>query len=372
MALTGKHIAILLLTAILPLAGCRKKKDAEAAVPEVEVSLPTVDSVTLHKVLPGVIEASSRVDVVARVNGRLLSVNYKPGDYVRKGQTLFTIESTTYRDAVTRARSAIAEAQSNRDYYSRQYEAMKKALASDAVSRMDVNQAENNLRNAEAALQSARAQLETASTQLSYCTVTAPVAGHISHAEIDPGNVLTGEGNPVKLATIYNDDSVEAVFDISDVQYETLLSSASTTSEPLFSAMPLSFDTPKKHSYTADLYYTSPSVDENTGTFTLRGRIKNAAGELKEGMFVSVALPYAVEPHAVLVRDASIGTDQLGKYLYVVNDSDKVVYTPVTVGELYHDTLRIISKGITPRSRYVTKALLNVRNGEKIKPVTAR
>lgn len=89
-------------------------------------------------------------------------------------------------------------------------------------------------------------------------------------------------------------------------------------------------------------------------------------------MFVSVALPYAVEPHAVLVRDASIGTDQLGKYLYVVNDSDKVVYTPVTVGELYHDTLRIISKGITPRSRYVTKALLNVRNGEKIKPVTAR
>lgn len=85
-------------------------------------------------------------------------------------------------------------------------------------------------------------------------------------------------------------------------------------------------------------------------------------------MFVTVDLPYGTEPQAILIRDASIGTDQLGKYVYVVNDSNKVVYTPVELGELYRDTLRIVNKGLSPRTRYVTKALLTVRNGETVKP----
>ena len=64
-----------------------------------------------------------------------------------------------------------------------------------------------------------------------------------------------------------------------------------------------------------------------------------------------------------------ISTDQLGKFVYLVNDSDKVVYTPIQTGDLYNDTLRIVSKGLTPRDRYVTTALMKVRDGMKVKPV---
>ena len=85
-------------------------------------------------------------------------------------------------------------------------------------------------------------------------------------------------------------------------------------------------------------------------------------------MYVKVNLPYGRIPDAVLVQDAALGTDQLGKYLYMVNDSDKVVYTPVTVGPLYHDSLRVIEKGISPNDRYVTKGLLKVRDGKTVKP----
>ena len=74
----------------------------------------------------------------------------------------------------------------------------------------------------------------------------------------------------------------------------------------------------------------------------------------------------------MIVKDASISTDQLGKYLYTVNDSNKVVYTPVTVGDLYQDTLRIITSGIAPGTRYVTKAMLKVRPGMSINPVVTR
>ena len=86
-------------------------------------------------------------------------------------------------------------------------------------------------------------------------------------------------------------------------------------------------------------------------------------------MFVTVNLPYGTSPHAILIRDASIAKDQLGSYVYVVNDSNKVVYTPIKVGELYQDTLRIVTQGLTPKSRYVTEALLKVRNGETVKPL---
>ena len=75
---------------------------------------------------------------------------------------------------------------------------------------------------------------------------------------------------------------------------------------------------------------------------------------------------------AILIKDAAISTDQLGKYVYVVNDSNKVVYTPIKVGELYQDTLRIVSEGLSPADRYVTKAMLKVRDGMEVKPVVQK
>ena len=79
-----------------------------------------------------------------------------------------------------------------------------------------------------------------------------------------------------------------------------------------------------------------------------------------------------MDPAALWVKDASISPYQLGKYIYVVNDSDKVVYTPIKVGDLYQDSLRIVNSGIKPGDRYVTKAMLKVRNGQTVKPVLTK
>ena len=89
-------------------------------------------------------------------------------------------------------------------------------------------------------------------------------------------------------------------------------------------------------------------------------------------MYVKVKLPEGRIDTAVLVKDASIGTDQRGKYLYVVNDSDKVVYTPIEVGDLYADTLRLVNKGIKAGDRYVTKAMLKVRDGMTVSPTIVK
>ena len=72
---------------------------------------------------------------------------------------------------------------------------------------------------------------------------------------------------------------------------------------------------------------------------------------------------------SIVVRDASIGTDQLGKYLYVVNDSNRVEYRRISAGSLVDDTLRLVTEGLEPYEKYVTKALLKVRNGMSVVPV---
>ena len=181
---------------------------------------------------------------------------------------------------------------------------------------------------------------------------------------------MGGEGAPTELATLYDYSSVYIEFAVEDAQYERMMSSkGDPEKESIYHKVPLTFTEPLPHDYMADLFYTSPVIDKSTGTLTLKVRLDNPYGELKPGMYVTVNLPYGNDPKAILVKDASIGTDQLGKYLYVVNDSDKIVYTPIETGGIYDDSLRVVTKGITPDARYVTTALLKVRDGMEVEPV---
>lgn len=366
------HIIALGAVALLLLGACSGKgKDKDAAAqqtPTVNVAKPQVDSITLQKEYPGYLSANMQVDVVGRVNGTLESVNFKGGQYVTKGQVLFHIEDTQYRDAVTKARAALANATAEREYCAKRLAAMEKAFKSNAVSAMDVSQAKNNLAAAEASISSSRAALSDAQTQLGYCTVRATGSGLVTKAFLDPGNYVAGGGAPVKLCTIYDVSTVLAKFSIADDQYQQLLGKEGGTTAPMYRNVPLQFQSELPHQYTADLYYTAPNVDMSTGTILMQGSVKNIDNELKDGMYVSVLLPYGTDPKAVLVKDASISTDQRGQYLYVVGKDGKVQYRPIETGQLYQDTLRVVTKGLQPGEEYVTEALLTVRPGMTVKP----
>lgn len=350
---------------------CHKKDDAHAsqAPLTVDVASPIVDSVVLHKIYPGYLTAAQKVDLVARVDGYQMSHPYQGGDFVKKGTLLFTIEDKNYRDAVAKAEAALANAQSSYEYASSQYAAMKEALASDAVSQMEVLQAKNAMESASAEIKTAQAALRTANTSLSYCTVTAPCDGHVTSSVYNDGTYLAGAGSPVVLATIYDDAKMTANFAIEDSRYLELIKAFKDSTDGVdYSQMPISFSEALPHDYTGDLSYMAPRIDKSTGTMVIQASVQNPYNELKDGMYTTISLPYAFDRHAIMVKDSAIGTDQLGKYLYVVNDSNRVEYTPIETGETVNDTLRIVTKGITPQSRYVTKALLKVRDGMEVTP----
>lgn len=368
-----RYVLYLAATSVV-LGGCHKKEKEgmQQPTPAVNVAEVEVDSIVLHNTYPGYLESKNKADVVAEVSGKLLTQNFESGSYVTKGQVLFTIETTRYRDAVTEAQASVANAKSQRDFYSKQSSAMEKAFKENAVSEMELLQSQSSLRQAEASIQNATASLQTAQTNLAKCTVRAPISGYITLNAVSVGNYINGEASPQILATIYDNSEFNALFSIEDGQYNTLLGDKAKPSGALYEKMPLTFNSPVSHTYTADLYYVAPSVSSSTGALQLVGTVKNIDNELKDGMYVNVSLPYGIDPKAIIVKDAALSTDQLGKYLYVVNDSDKIVYTPVTAGPLYRDSLRVITKGLKPGDRYVTQALLTVRNGMKVKPVMTK
>lgn len=354
-------------------SGCKKKTtDTDDTPLSVDYLTVKEDSVMIRKTYPGVLEASNKADVVARVNGTILSQLFTPGDYVHKGQALYTIETTVYSDAVKESEAQLSTARSAYSYAEKRYEAMKKALEYDAVAEMEVIQARSNMEQAQAEIRQAQAALKDAQTKLGYCTVRAPISGYITDSSLKQGSYVGGEASPVSLATVYDNSSMQVTFSISDGAYISMFTSGKNIVKPSFNSMPITFSQPLTHDYSAAISYLAPSVNTGSGTLELKARLANPYNELKDGMYATIALPYRSEPHAMLVNDASVQTDQRGSYLYIINDKDEVVYTPVQAGALYHDTLRVIESGVHPGDRYVSKALLKVRSGMKVKPVAQK
>ena len=355
------------------LTGCKEKKDAGAmkGMPTLAISVakPIVKDITLTKDYPGYLTTEKTVNLVARVNGTLQSVSYAPGGRVKKGQLLFVIEPTLYNDKVAQAEAELKTAQAQLEYARNNYSRMKEAVKSDAVSQIQVLQSESSVTEGVAAVSNAEAALSTARTNLGYCYVRAPFDGTISKSTVDIGSYVGGSLQPVTLATIYKDDQMYAYFNVADNQWLEMSMNNQQPTKELPKKIMVQLGKEGTESYPATLDYLSPNVDLNTGTLMVRANFDNQQGVLKSGLYVSITLPYGEADHAILVKEASIGTDQLGKFLYAVNDSDIVHYRHIEIGQLINDTLRQVLGGLSPQQRYVTEALMKVRDGMKIKPI---
>lgn len=370
----GKKILYGGLIATLAFSACKKNGEdtsGQQETPEVSVAVVVEDSVMIYKDYPGTLKAIDKADVVARVNGVLQSINYNAGDVVQQGAILFTIDETQYLNAVQQAQGQLDNAISSTEYYKKQYAAMQKAFQSDAVSEMELLQAKSNLAEGEAQIKSYTAALHTAKTNLGYCRVTAPFRGRISASNFSPGNYLDGSASPVTLATLYNDRELYADFYVEDAAYIHLVGPDGKGIEEAMDSVPITFSEPLKYEYAGRMEYMAPDIDQSTGTMMVRLRVSNTNDELRDGMYTTVSLPYRNDPKALLVEDAAIGTDQRGKYVYVVDKDGVVRYTSVQVGSLV-GTKRVITSGLKAGDQYVDKALLRVRNGMKVKPILAK
>lgn len=362
-----KKIAIIVLTITLAACGKMSEKREAQALP-IEVAQPIVRNITLTHEYPGYLEADATISVVGRASGTLQKQHYVPGSRVKKGDILFTIEPTLYENAVAQANANLNSAEAGLSYARSNYERMKQAIESDAVSQIEFLQAESNVKNYEAKVNETKAALNTARTNLGYCYVKAPSDGVVGIETYSVGAYIPGSMNPVELCKVYKDDKMYAYFDIADNQWIKQQKRNNEVGKEEYITFTLGND--RYFRWKARMDYLSPDVNLSTGTMRVRAELSNDSQLLKPGSYISVVLPYENIENGILIKDASIGTDQLGKFIYVVNSNNIVEYRPIVTGNLVDDTLRLVKSGLAPEERYVTKALLKVRNGMPVAPYT--
>ena len=354
---------------ILPLFlfSCKKdkKESGASALMPVQVAYPEVENITLTTNYPGYLEAQQVVNLVARVSGVIEKINFKPGQQVKKGETLFVIEPITYKDDVIKAQATLNQGYANVEYLQANYNRTAEALKMNAVSEISLIQARSNYEQAVADIKNYKAALQSAETNYGYCYVRAPYSGKITNFNYDIGNFVSGTSAPT-LATIYKDDSLYVYFNISETEFLTYHTTMKLKDLGYLTIMPEGLSTIEQ--FKAKLDYYSPNVQTSTGTILLRAVVCNKNQMLKDGMYVRIIFPYSYQENAIIVPDASIGNDQLGTFMYIVNDSAKVEYRHVDAGQLLNGTHRVINSGITKNDRYVTSALLKVKAGMTVKP----
>ena len=371
---TNKFIslAIIVLTTMTLFFSCKGKPDKNTnnLIPKIDVAKPLVKPIVLHKEYPGYLLSNNIVDVVGRVSGYVTLQNFSSGQYINEGDLLYIIEPTVYENEVKKADANLKSAQASLDYYENNYERMLEASKSNAISQIDLIQAETNVRTAKANVQNAEADLKNAQNTLGYCYVKAPISGVLTTSGAGEGEYVAGsDGSPFKLTTIYNNDPMYAYFNIEDNQYLMIKMRSHDWESHLPKRVYVTMQEGRFPPIEATPNYISPFVNLKTGTLTLRALFENSQYDLKSGMYCTVSLPYGEENEAILIPDASTGTDQLGKYVYVVDDNNIVSYRHIEVGEIIDDSLINVTSGLNPDDRFVTKALLKVRSGMKVEPI---
>jgi multidrug efflux system membrane fusion protein len=330
---------------------------------EVDVAPVIARTITDWQSYSGRLEAIDKVDIRPLVSGTIVSVYFKDGAMVKKGDPLFTIDPRPYQAEVDRAAAQLAAAQAQNNYATTDFARAQRLIGDNAIAKRDFDEKDNNARSAVANLKAAQAALETAQLNLGYTRVVAPVAGRVSRAEMTIGNIVTAGANSAVMTTLVSVSPIYASFNVDEQTYLQYLARDSKAS------VPVRLGLANEDGYSRDGVIDSVDnqLDTTSGTIRVRARFDNKDGVLLPGLFARVEVGGGTPHPAVLIDDRAIGTDQDKKYVMVVDAQDHAQYREVQPGTL-HDGLRVIAAGLKPGERIVVNGLQRVRPGDPIRP----
>jgi RND family efflux transporter MFP subunit len=356
------------------MASCDNGGNAYVAPPpaKVKVAVPARKDVTQYFELTGNTAAINSVDVSARVQGTLESIEYEDGTAAAKGAPLFRIEDDAYRAQVDQAQATLASAQASQVGANQEYKRQLDLATQRVTTQTAVDSAKATLDQANAAILNAQASLDLATINLGYTTVAAPFDGTVTAHLADVGS-LVGVGGPTTLATIVQTNPLFVNFTVSEIQVLQIkeqlakqgreLKQSDLPNVPIEIGLQNATDFPFK----GHLDYVAPQLDAATGTLTVRGIIDNGRNALLPGLFVRVRVPVGRQDKALLVRNDAIGTSQQGSYVLVVGKDDVVEQKLVKTGQT-DGRLRVVESGLAPDDQVITEGIQQAVPGNKVAP----
>jgi RND family efflux transporter MFP subunit len=310
------------------------------------------------------------VDLVARVQGFLQSIDYQDGSFVKQGTQLFTIEPDTYKLKLEQAQAAEVGAQATLKQAETDFKRQADLVQRQAVSQATLDTSTSNRDNAQASLLQAQANTKLAEVNYGYTKVSAPFDGVVSAHMVSIGE-LVGVSSPTQLATIVAMDPIYVNFTVNEQDVLRIRAEAArrglTAADLKQFPIQVGLQTETGHPHEGKLDYVAPTINQSTGTLAVRGILPNDKRVLLPGYFVRVRVPFTQQKNALLVPDTALGSDQGGRYLLVIGKDNTVEQRKVQVGP-EDNGLRVIEDGLKPDDQVVIAGLLRAIPGQKVDP----
>ena len=353
---------LLIFTLLIALPSCSSKKKEEMKNPPV----PVVADTSVLKDIPvqinsiGIVESYSTASVKSLVQGQLMKVYFKEGDFVKKGELLFKIDPRPFeallRQAEANLAKEIALAKNARDQMKRYESLIEKGF----VSKDDYDRIHSNAEAQDATVEADKALIQNNRLQLEYCSIRSPIDGRTGSLMVYEGNIVKANDDDA-LVTIEQVNPIKVSFSVP----EHFLSDIKKYMGEEKLKLEAIIDKEEKNPEIGVLSFVDNTVDKTTGTILLKGTFENKNRHLWPGQFVNVTLTLTTEEKAVTVPSPALQSGQAGQYIYVIKPDMTVESRQVKVGRVYKgDT--IIKEGLVSGEKIVTDGQLRLIPGSKV------
>lgn len=363
----------LLVTTALGVTACGKKAEAPPPPPpEVVIAEVVQRDVPIYVENIGETRGSEEVEVRARAQGFLESIDFQEGWFVDRGQLLYTIDPRELTAQLDQARATLAQAEAAYLRATQDVDRFEPLVEQNAIPRQEFERALSSQAAARAQVDAAKAQADRSAISLGYARITAPISGLIGKSEVSVGN-LVGAGQATLLTTISKVDPIHVRFSISEKDFIELANRYGRGDDARNRAQEAGIELVladgSVHPYKGRLAFTDRLIDPETGTLLLEAAFPNPDKRLRTGQYARVRFVKDLRRGAILVPQRAVQELQATFSVAVVSGT-KVEIRPVDPGARI-GTFRVIEQGLKPGEKVVVEGVQKVRNGIDVKATLA-
>ncbi|AZI88595.1 MAG: multidrug efflux RND transporter periplasmic adaptor subunit AcrA [Enterobacter cloacae] len=364
---------VLMLSGSLALTGCDDKpaqqQQGAGQAPEVGVVTVKAEPLQITTELPGRTTAYRIAEVRPQVSGIILKRNFTEGSDVEAGVSLYQIDPATYQAAYDSAKGDLAKAQAAANIAQMTLNRYKKLLGTKYISQQDYDTAQADAQQANATVIAAKAAVENARINLAYTKVTSPISGRTGTSTVTEG-ALVQSGQTTALTTVQQLDPIYVDVTQSSNDFLRLkqeMANGSLKQDNGKAKVELVTNDGMKYDQTGTLEFSGVTVDQTTGSITLRAVFPNPDHTLLPGMFVRAKLEEGVNPNALLVPQQGVTRTPRGDATaMVVGEGDKVEIRNITATQAIGDKW-LVTDGLKSGDRVIIEGLQKVKPGVQVK-----
>lgn len=374
-ALSKGSIAMMLAAvALFPSCSKNGQQMSQGAAPEIATITLSPQTADLRSTFPATIKGKTDIEIRPQVTGFITKVHVDEGQRVRKGQVLFTLDQVTFQAAVDQARAAVNNAQTAVNTARMTADSKKSLFDKNIISQYEYQLSQNSLAQAEAQLANAKAALASAQKNLAYTVVTAPSDGVVGTIPNREGS-LASPSSAQPLTTVSDNSQVYAYFSLTEKDLLDMVGEGQRTIEAAIKEMPevqLRLSDGSLYPLSGKVATVSGVIDNSTGSSSVRALFNNPSGVLRSGATGQIIIPDNQENVIIIPQKATFEL-QDRRFAYVVNDSNKVVSTPITIEANNDGKNFVVTSGLQAGQRIAVEGVgTKLADGMTITPVEAK